>query len=60
MAVPPRAQHLLSELCTYLLGYFRPPFKAIYADHVTYEQYHHKFINKDHAQAALLCGGILW
>jgi hypothetical protein len=60
MAVAPEARHPLSELCTFLLRYFRPPFKAIYADYITYEQYCHEFMNEDRARAALLHGGILW
>jgi hypothetical protein len=60
MAVPPHARRPLSELRTYSLGYFRPPFKAVYADYVTYEQYRHEFMNEDRARAALLRGGILW
>ncbi|KAG1761265.1 hypothetical protein EDD22DRAFT_737694, partial [Suillus occidentalis] len=42
------------------LGYFRPPFKAVYADYIAYEQYRHEFMNEDRARAALLRGGILW
>ncbi|KAG2121669.1 hypothetical protein BD769DRAFT_1361176 [Suillus cothurnatus] len=60
MAVPPSARRPLSELRTYSLGYFRPPFKAVYADYITYEQYRHEFMKEDRARAALLRGGILW
>jgi len=60
MAVPPSAWCPLSELRTYLLGYFWPPFKAAYADYITYEQYCHEFMKEDHARAALLRSGILW
>jgi hypothetical protein len=60
MAVPPHARRPLSELRMYSLRYFWPPFKAVYADYVTYEQYCHEFMNEDRAQAALLRGGILW
>ncbi|KAG2109495.1 hypothetical protein BD769DRAFT_1365361 [Suillus cothurnatus] len=60
MAVPPSAQRPPSELWTYSLRYFRPPFKVVYADYITYEQYHHEFMKEDHAQATLLHGGILW
>ncbi|KAG2045870.1 hypothetical protein BDR06DRAFT_900081 [Suillus hirtellus] len=60
MAVSPEARHLLSKLHTFSLRYFQPPFKAVYADYIAYEQYCHEFMNEDHAQAALLCGGILW
>ncbi|KAG1791779.1 uncharacterized protein BJ212DRAFT_1293720, partial [Suillus subaureus] len=37
-----------------------PPFKAVYADYITYEQYHHEFMKEDCAQATLLHSGILW
>jgi len=49
MAVPPSTQRPLSELRTYLLRYFRPPFKAVYADYITYEQYRHEFMKEDRA-----------
>ncbi|KAG0702620.1 hypothetical protein DFH29DRAFT_875015 [Suillus ampliporus] len=49
MAVSPHARHPLSELCTYSLRYFQPPFKAVYADYITYEQYCHKFMKEDYA-----------
>jgi hypothetical protein len=60
MAVAPEARRLLSELRTFSLGYFRPPFKAVYADYIAYEQYCHEFMNEACARAALLHGGILW
>ncbi|KAG2108789.1 hypothetical protein BD769DRAFT_1365842 [Suillus cothurnatus] len=60
MAVPPSTRCPLSELRTYLLRYFWPPFKAVYADYITYEQYRHKFMKEDCARAALLHSGILW
>ncbi|KAG1836197.1 hypothetical protein DFJ58DRAFT_735124 [Suillus subalutaceus] len=60
MAVSPRTRRPLSELRTYSLRYFRPPFKAVYTDYIVYEQYHHEFMKEDCAQAALLRGGILW
>jgi hypothetical protein len=60
MTVSPEAGSPLSELRRFSLGYFRPPFKAVYADYIAYEQYHHEFMNEDHARAALLRGGILW
>ncbi|KAG1870015.1 hypothetical protein F4604DRAFT_1584129 [Suillus subluteus] len=60
MAVSPEARRPLSELRTFSLGYFRPPFKAVYADYIAYEQYRHEFMNEDRARAALLRGGILW
>ncbi|KAG1856486.1 hypothetical protein C8R48DRAFT_674910 [Suillus tomentosus] len=59
MAVSPEARHLLSELHTFLLRYFWPPFKAIYADYIAYEQYRHEFMNEDCVRPALLCGGVL-
>ncbi|KAG2076368.1 hypothetical protein BDR04DRAFT_1149403 [Suillus decipiens] len=37
IAVSPDAWHPLSELRTFSLGYFWPPFKAIYANYITYE-----------------------
>jgi hypothetical protein len=49
IAVAPEARHPLSELHTFLLRYFQPPFKAVYADYITYEQYCHEFMNEDHA-----------
>jgi hypothetical protein len=47
MADPPSAWCPLSELRTYSLGYFQPPFKVVYADYITYEQYHHEFMKED-------------
>ncbi|KAG1890840.1 hypothetical protein F4604DRAFT_1566529 [Suillus subluteus] len=60
MAVSPDTRCPLSELRTFSLGYFHPPFKAVYADYIAYEQYRHEFMNETRARAALLRGGILW
>ncbi|KIK32823.1 hypothetical protein CY34DRAFT_110832 [Suillus luteus UH-Slu-Lm8-n1] len=49
MTVSPKARRPLSELRTFSLGYFRPPFKAVYADYIAYEQYRHEFMNEDRA-----------
>jgi hypothetical protein len=49
MAVAPEARRPLSELRTFSLGYFRPPFKAVYADYIAYEQYRHEFMNEARA-----------
>ncbi|KAG2102302.1 hypothetical protein BD769DRAFT_1304521, partial [Suillus cothurnatus] len=37
-----------------------PPFKAVYADYVVYEQHRHEFMNQPRARAALLHGGLVW
>jgi hypothetical protein len=60
MAVAPDAHHPCTEIHSYSLTYMLPPFKAVYADYVIYEQHHHKFMNQPCARATLLHGSLIW
>ncbi|KAG2121584.1 hypothetical protein BD769DRAFT_1361306 [Suillus cothurnatus] len=60
MAVAPDACRPRTELRSYSPTYTLPPFKAVYADYVVYEQHRHEFMNQPRARAALLHGGLVW
>jgi hypothetical protein len=60
MAVAPDARRPRTELRSYSPTYTLPPFKAVYADYVVYEQHRHEFMNQPRARAALLHGGLVW
>ncbi|KAG2131227.1 hypothetical protein BD769DRAFT_1386892 [Suillus cothurnatus] len=60
MAVAPDTRRPCTELHSYSPTYTLPPFKAVYADYIVYEQHHHEFMNQPRARAALLHGGLVW